>query len=235
MLKIDQVHAGYGPMTILHGVSLIVEPGEIVCLLGANGAGKSTLLRAVSGLLPITQGTAQLREVRLNGLAAEKIVRLGMAHVPEGREIFGGLTVDQNLRLGAYAGRLSAAEQKETRARIYDYFPVLKRKLAMPASALSGGEQQMVAMGRALMSGPDILLLDEPSLGLAPKMMQTIFDVVARLRGLGVPILLVEQNATAALQLADRGYVLEHGRIVATDTADALLRDDVIRKNYLGL
>lgn len=235
MLEVNELYSGYGPMPILHGVSLTVEPGEVVCLLGANGAGKSTLLRTISGLLPTKSGHVRFNGQSLAKLSTERIVRLGLAHVPEGREIFGGLTVEQNLRLGAYSGRLSPAEVRQAREQAYEYFPVVQRKLHAKASALSGGEQQMVAMARALMSGPSMLLLDEPSLGLAPKMIQTVLGVVAKLKKLGVPILLVEQNATAALAVADRGYVIEHGRVVACAPSTQLLADDTIRRNYLGL
>ncbi|MCB5363271.1 ABC transporter ATP-binding protein [Pusillimonas sp. CC-YST705] len=235
MLEISNLHSGYGSMTILHGVSLNVAPGEVVCLLGANGAGKSTLLRTISGLLPMKSGRIHFNGQSLEKHSTEKIVRMGLAHVPEGREIFGGLTVDQNLRLGAYSGRLNSSQIRQAREQAFAYFPVVERKLQSKASALSGGEQQMVAMARALMSGPSMLLLDEPSLGLAPKMIQTVLDVVASLKQLGVPILLVEQNATAALAVADRGYVIEHGRVVADASAAQLLADDTVRRNYLGL
>ena len=235
MLEVNDLYSGYGPMTILHGVNLKIEPGEVVCLLGANGAGKTTLLRTISGLLPTRSGQVRFNGQTLGKTPSEKIVRLGLAHVPEGREIFGGLTVDQNLRLGAYSGRLSNEQIRQTRAQVYEYFPVVERKLQSKASALSGGEQQMVAMARALMSGPSLLLLDEPSLGLAPKMIQTVLDVVVRLKEQGIPVLLVEQNATAALAVADRGYVVEHGRIAASATAKQLLADDTVRRNYLGL
>lgn len=235
MLSVNRLSSGYGPMTIVHDVSLTVGAGEIVCLLGANGAGKTTLLRTISGLIPTQGGEVVFDGERLTGLAPERVVRRGLSQVPEGREIFGALTVDQNLRLGAYARRLSADEAAQTRRTVFAYFPVLERKLHLKASALSGGEQQMVAMGRALMSGPRLLLLDEPSLGLSPMMTQSIFEVVRRLRDTGVPILIVEQNANAALALADRGYVLEHGQVAAADSAVALLGDDTIRKNYLGL
>ena len=222
-------------MNILHDVSLRVDRGEVVCILGTNGAGKSTLLRTISGLLPVRQGEILFDGVSIGGFAAERIVRLGLAHVPEGREIFGALTVGQNLRLGAYAGRLRDRELNERKALVLELFPVLEAKQTWKAASLSGGEQQMVAVGRALMSGPRFLLLDEPSLGLSPRMTMNIFSAIEKLRELDVPVLLVEQNASAALRRSDRAYVLEHGKVAITGVADELLRDDTIRRNYLGL
>ncbi|MCD6675280.1 MAG: ABC transporter ATP-binding protein [Burkholderiaceae bacterium] len=235
MLEIRGLRSGYGPMNILHDVSLRVDRGEVVCILGANGAGKSTLLRTVSGLLPVRQGEILFDGSSIGGQAPERIVRLGLAHVPEGREIFGALTVAQNLRLGAYAGRLRDSERDERKALVFELFPVLEAKQAWKAASLSGGEQQMVAVGRALMSGPRLLLLDEPSLGLSPRMTMNIFAAIGKLRELDVPVLLVEQNASAALRRSDRAYVLEHGKVSITGTADELLRDDAIQRNYLGL
>lgn len=235
MLEIRGLQSGYGPMNILHDVSLRVDRGEVVCILGANGAGKSTLLRTVSGLLPVRQGEILFDGSSIGGQAPERIVRLGLAHVPEGREIFGALTVAQNLRLGAYAGRLRDSERDERKALVFELFPVLEAKQAWKAASLSGGEQQMVAVGRALMSGPRLLLLDEPSLGLSPRMTMNIFAAIGKLRELDVPVLLVEQNASAALRRSDRAYVLEHGKVSITGTADELLRDDAIQRNYLGL
>lgn len=234
MLKINNLVSGYGSMNIIHGVDLTVAKGEIVCLLGANGAGKTTLLRAISGLLPIKQGSAYFNEHNLVGMPPEKIVKLGLSHVPQGRELFDNLTIAQNLRLGAFGMRLNAEELNKTKSLINEIFPVLATKEDYLSSSLSGGEQQMVALARALMAGPNLLLLDEPSLGLAPIITERIFSVIEQLRDLGMSILIVEQNAVSVLKIADRGYILDHGQIVATGDAATLLQDDVIRKNYLG-
>lgn len=235
MLEVRDLKSGYGAMTILHGVTMNVSAGEIVCLLGSNGAGKSTLLRTLSGLLRPKAGSVDFGGRSIGGMAPERIVRLGLGHVAEGRELFGDLTVSQNLRLGAYATRSNAAESGKKRAFIYGLFPVLDKKGDLKASALSGGEQQMLALGRALMGDPRMLLLDEPSLGLAPLLTARIFEVVVELKKLGIPVLIVEQNASAVLEIADRGYVLEHGKVVAHGAAAMLRDDDTIRANYLGL
>lgn len=235
MLEVRGLQSGYGAMTILHGVDLDVRDGEVVCLLGSNGAGKSTLLRTLSGLLTPSEGHITFKGQPIAGFAPEKVVRLGLGHVAEGRELFGDLTVAQNLRLGSYASKMGTRELAETRDFVFGLFPVLHEKSELRASALSGGEQQMLALGRALMGGPRMLLLDEPSLGLAPLMTMRIFEVVRELKKIGVPVLIVEQNASAVLGISDRGYVLEHGKMVAEGPAEDLRRDDVIRANYLGM
>nr|PZN74931.1 MAG: branched-chain amino acid ABC transporter ATP-binding protein [Pseudomonadota bacterium] len=235
MLSATAVCSGYGPLQVLHEVSLEVGPGEIVCLLGANGAGKSTLLRTVSGLLRCRRGDVRLADRSIANLPPDEIVRAGLSHVPEGRQIFGGLNVLQNLMLGAYTRRKAKAELQDDLDGVYQLFPVLRAKAELPAASLSGGEQQMLAIGRALMARPRFLALDEPSLGLAPLMIRTIFRVLQQLRDRGVSILIVEQRASDVLALADRGYIMEHGRITAAAQASELFADDVVRKKYLAL
>jgi branched-chain amino acid transport system ATP-binding protein len=233
LLEAVEVHAAYGWTRVLHGVSFVVEEGGITAILGANGAGKTTTLRAVSGLVA-TQGEIRLAGQRIDGRATEDIARLGVAHVPEGRGTFVQLTVEENLRIGAYARRDTAAIGSDL-DRVYGYFPVLRERRRQIAGTLSGGEQQMLAVGRALMLRPRLLLLDEPSLGLAPLVAREIFRIVRAInRDAGVSVLLVEQNAASALALADHAYLLETGRVVRGGAAETLRRDDAVRRAYLG-
>jgi branched-chain amino acid transport system ATP-binding protein len=234
LLELDRLHVKYGNVEALHGISLSVNQGEIVTILGANGAGKSTTLRAISGLLKPSGG-----EIRLDGRPAQAIpaherVRLGIAQSPEGRRIFGTLTVRENLGLGAFT-RADQAEIAETAAYVYRLFPVLEKRRDQLAGTLSGGEQQMLAIGRALMAKPRVLLLDEPSLGLAPLLVKAIFQTIREInQTTGVTVVLVEQNARAALKLAHRGYVMEVGRIVLEGAALALIEDSKVQNAYLG-
>lgn len=234
ILKVDDVHVFYGSIHAIKGISFEVFQGEIVTLIGANGAGKSTTLNAISGLLPRT-GTVSFFGKRLARFAPYKIVAQGLAQVPEGRRIFLQMSVQENLEMGAYtrraAGAQSLAADLET---VFALFPRLKERRRQVAGTLSGGEQQMLAMGRALMSRPKLLMLDEPSMGLAPLLVEAIFDIIGNLHANGATILLVEQNARMALSIADRGYVLETGRIVATGTGRELLDSPAIKKAYLG-
>jgi branched-chain amino acid transport system ATP-binding protein len=233
LLEAEDLRAQYGWTKVLHGLSFAVESGGITTILGANGAGKTTTLRAVCGMVK-TSGTVRFEGQRIDGKATEDIVRLGIAHAPEGRGTFVGLSVEENLRLGAYARRESAAVAEDF-ARVYQYFPVLAERRRQQAGTLSGGEQQMLAVARALMSRPRLLLLDEPSLGLAPLVVREIFRIVKTInREAGVSVLLVEQNAAIALELADQAYLLETGRVVMSGPAADLKRDDAIRRSYLG-
>jgi branched-chain amino acid transport system ATP-binding protein len=235
MLKVTDLVAAYGAVEALHGVSIEVGKGEIVTLVGANGAGKTTLLRAISGLLVPKSGGIELEGISLVGRPAHTIVARGLAHVPEGRRIFTGLTVRENLDMGAYVvrSRKDAAERLE---RVLALFPRLRERIDQMGGTLSGGEQQMLAIGRAMMGRPRVLLLDEPSLGLAPLLVQEIFREIARInREEGTTILLVEQNANLALATASRGYVLETGRVVLVGKASDLLEDPQVKAAYLGL
>jgi branched-chain amino acid transport system ATP-binding protein len=232
-LTVEALDAGYGRIAVLHGVGLRVGAGEMVAVIGANGAGKTTLLRVVSGLLPAAGGQVLLDGAEVGGLPAERLAALGLAHVPEGRLVFPTLSVADNLALGAYTRRGSSSS--EDREGVLELFPRLAGRLRQPAGTLSGGEQQMLAIGRGLMARPRLLLLDEPSLGLAPMLVAEIFRALARLRDQGdLAILLVEQNARAALQVADRGYVLERGRVAIAGTPRELLADEGVRAAYLG-
>jgi branched-chain amino acid transport system ATP-binding protein len=234
MLEVRNLSVAYGKHQALSGVSLNVGRGEIVAMLGANGAGKTTLLKAVAGLLPAAPGAARTLDGNsLDGLEPRQIVEAGLALVPEGRGIFGELTVRENLALGAYAKRARAAEEKSL-ANVLALFPRLRERFAQAVRTMSGGEQQMVAIGRALMTAPEILLLDEPSLGLAPIMCTELFAALARIRGAGVGILLVEQNARQSLKIADRGYLIESGKIVGAGTGAALREDPAVQRAYLG-
>jgi branched-chain amino acid transport system ATP-binding protein len=219
---------------VLRDVTLDVAPREIVTLIGANGAGKSTLLKSLAGLLRPSAGTVTLDGATVTGVAPEKLVRRGMALVPEGRLLFGPMTVEENLLLGAHTRPRRDPALRADLDRVADLFPVLAERRAQPAATLSGGEQQMLAVGRALMSRPRVLLLDEPSLGLAPKVIAAIFEVLGALRDEGLAILLVEQDAKVALKHADRGYVMRTGEIALTGTGAALLKDDEVRHIYLG-
>ncbi len=232
MLELTDVHTFYGAVEALKGVSLEVKEGEIVTLIGANGAGKTTILMTVCGSPSATRGTVVFEDENITTKHTHQIMRLGLAVVPEGRRIFPGLTVLENLQMGGYFSSKSCLEQDLD--HVFDLFPRLQERRAQRGGTLSGGEQQMLAIGRALMSRPRLLLLDEPSLGLAPIIIGQIFDIIANIRGEGVTVFLVEQNAQRALQLADRGYVLETGRIVMADSGANLLVNDDVRRAYLG-
>ena len=232
MLKVNEINVYYGAIHAIKGVSFEVNGGEVVTLIGANGAGKSTILNTVCGLLRSRTGSIEFLDKNLANVPAHKIVELGMAHVPEGRRIFQQMTVEENLEMGAYTQSRSSVDPNLE--RVYDQFPRLKERRKQVAGTLSGGEQQMLAMGRGLMSNPKLLMLDEPSMGLAPILVEQIFEIIKRLHKAGTTILLVEQNARMALSVADRGYVLETGKIVATGTGEELLRDEAVKKAYLG-
>lgn len=234
MLEVRDLHVHYGAIHALHGVSLRVNAGEIVTLIGCNGAGKSTTLRAVSGLLRPSGGSIFFEERPIHGMPAHEIVRLGVVQSPEGRGIFANLTVDENLDLGSYVRRDRDAVRAD-RERALDLFPRLRERLSQNAGTLSGGEQQMLAMARALMARPRLLLLDEPSLGLAPQIVAVIFRIIREINASGTTILLVEQNAHMALEVAHRAYVLEVGRIAMDGPAAELARSDEVRKAYLGV
>ncbi|MGO4392481.1 ABC transporter ATP-binding protein [Variovorax sp. M-6] len=230
-LEVRGLVAGYGRIEALHGIDLTVGPGQLVALVGANGAGKTTLLRAVSGLIKSSQGSVRLLGRDIGRDSADARVRAGLSQVLEGRQVFGPMSVQDNLLLGSYT---RPARREERMEAMYALFPVLKEKRLLAAGTLSGGQQQMLAIARALMSEPKVLLLDEPSMGLAPLLVREIFGVIARLKAEGIPILLVEQNAHAALSVADVGYVLETGRIALGGPAGELLRDERIKAAYLG-
>ena len=232
MLHVDNIHVYYGSIHAIKGVSFSIDKGEIVTLIGANGAGKSTILKTVSGILKPKTGAITFQGQNMLGVPAHKIVANGLAQCPEGRRIFLQLTVSENLEMGAYTRPI--AEMASSLANVYDHFPRLKERRGQQAGTLSGGEQQMLAMGRALMSRPSLLMLDEPSMGLAPLLVQQIFAIIKELNDAGTTILLVEQNAQMALSIAHRGYVLETGRIVMTASAQELLHDDAVRRAYLG-
>jgi branched-chain amino acid transport system ATP-binding protein len=233
MLTIERLRVAYGPIDAVKGVDLEVRAGEIVALIGANGAGKSTTLMTISGATPASGGTIRFQGDPIHGLAAFEIVRRGIAHVPEGRRIFRRFTVMENLRAGALAHR-DRAEFAVSIDRVFGYFPLLRERRGQLGGTLSGGEQQMLAIGRALMARPTLLLLDEPSLGLAPLMVERIFEIIRAIHGSGTTMLLVEQNAHTALTLADRAYVMETGRIVLHGPAAVLRRDPKVRAAYLG-
>jgi len=233
LLEVRGLHAQYGPTKVLHGMDFAVEEGGITTILGANGAGKTTTLRAVCGMVK-TQGEITLAGTRIDGRATESIVRQGVAHVPDGRGTFVNLSVEENLRLGAYTRRDKAGVAADFE-RVYVYFPRLKERRRQQAGLLSGGEQQMLAVSRALMLRPRLLLLDEPSFGLAPLVVQELFGILSTINREGrVSMLLVEQNATLALKLADHAYLLETGRVVISGSAEAIRSDESIRRSYLG-
>ena len=233
MLRLEEVRSAYGRIEVLHGVSLAVRAGEIVTLVGANGAGKTTLLKAISGVQPIIGGRMWFAGEPLERVRAHARVALGIAQVPEGRQLFTPLSVEDNLKLGAWSRRSAAPDAQLE--RVYALFPMLAELRHLAAGSLSGGQQQMLAVGRALMAGPRLLLLDEPSMGLAPILVDQILEVVCRLKREGITVLLVEQNARAALAVADRGYVIETGRVTAAGSAHELMADDRVRAAYLGL
>ncbi|MBP3728078.1 MAG: ABC transporter ATP-binding protein [Pseudobutyrivibrio sp.] len=233
MLKVENLVVNYGMIQALKGISFEVNEGEVIALIGANGAGKTTTLQTISGMLSPTSGKVLLEGTDITKIPGHKIVSMGLAHVPEGRRVFGGLTVLENLKMGAYT-RSSKTEIAESFERIYGSFPRLKERQNQLAGTLSGGEQQMLAMGRALMSKPRIVLMDEPSMGLSPIYVDEIFNIIEEISKAGTTVLLVEQNAKKALAIADRAYVLETGNIVLSGDADALMNDDSIKKAYLG-
>jgi branched-chain amino acid transport system ATP-binding protein len=233
LLRLDGVEAGYGDLTAISGVSLEVRAGEAVALIGSNGAGKTTTLRTISGLLPLRAGRIEFEGARLDGLRSAEIVARGIAHVPEGRQLFPSLTVRDNLELGARTA--DRARRGDTLERVFILFPRLRERERQLAGTLSGGEQQMCAIGRGLMARPRLLLLDEPSLGLSPVMVKLIFETLQHVNDSGTTIMLVEQNVPRALQLAHRGYVLENGRLVLDGTRTALLASPHIKQAYLGL
>jgi branched-chain amino acid transport system ATP-binding protein len=233
LLSMQDVHAYYGNIRALKGVSLTVDRGEIVTLIGGNGAGKTTTLRTVLGLVRALRGTVTFGGQRIDRVPTHRIARLGIAQSPEGRRIFAPMTVLENLELGAFARSDREAIPKDLE-RVLTLFPRLRDRLTQKGGTLSGGEQQMLAMGRALMAKPEMLLLDEPSMGLSPILVEAIFDIIRDINRLGTTILLVEQNARMALRVANRGYVIQTGRIVLQDAASALLHSDVVRKAYLG-
>lgn len=236
MLRIKNLHTYYGRIQALDNVSLHVRVGEIVCLIGANGAGKTTILNTVSGLIRRAQGEIFFENSKINGLSPEKVVGAGISQVPEGRQIFGPLSVLENLQLGAYL-RFKKKEKMaigQDLERIFQLFPRLRERLTQIAGTLSGGEQQMLAIGRALMARPKLLLLDEPSMGLAPLVVRDIMNTISALRDTGVTILMVEQNARASLRISDRGYVLETGRVVLQGSSEELLNDNDVKRAYLG-
>jgi branched-chain amino acid transport system ATP-binding protein len=233
VLELHALRAAYGPIEALRGVDLEVRAGELVCLLGANGAGKSSTLRAISGLVRPTGGRIVLDGRPIAGLPPAEILAAGIAHCPEGRRVFPYLTVEENLAMGAYVRRDRGAIAADM-DRVCTHFPILGERRRQPAGTLSGGEQQMLAIGRALMARPRLILFDEPSLGLAPTVVETTFGIIADIRRQGTTVLMVEQNAYLALQMADRGYVMENGRIVLSGAASNLLSDDHVRRAYLG-
>ena len=232
MLKVDDLNVYYGSIHAIKGISFEVKSGEIVTLIGANGAGKSTTLNTIGGLLKAKSGTIEFEGRNIGGTPAHKVVKEGMALCPEGRRIFQQLTVKENLEMGAFTR--NKAEADETIEQVYEQFPRLKERVKQVAGTLSGGEQQMLAMGRALMSKPKLMMLDEPSMGLAPILVDQIFDIIVNLNKAGTTILLVEQNAQMALSIANRAYVLETGKIVNHGTGEELLHDDSVRQAYLG-
>jgi branched-chain amino acid transport system ATP-binding protein len=234
LLELRDVHTYYGAIHALKGVTLSVNDGEIVTLIGSNGAGKSTTLRSINGLNHPRNGTIVFQGVDITHRPAHEIVKMGIAHSPEGRHVFTRMSVLENLEMGAYQRQKGTPEYKQDLERVYTLFPRLKERESQKAGTLSGGEQQMLAMGRALMARPKLLLLDEPSMGLAPLFVERIFEIVIEINKQGTPVLLVEQNAMMALDAADRGYVLETGRIVLADRADALKTNEQVRKTYLG-
>jgi branched-chain amino acid transport system ATP-binding protein len=233
LLELNDVHTYYGAIHALRGVSMKVEEGEIVTLIGSNGAGKSTTLRTISGLLRPREGEIKLRDERIDGRRPHEIVALGICQSPEGRRVFARMSVHENLEMGAFLRRERSGIAADFE-RVYGLFPRLKERTAQRAGTLSGGEQQMLAIGRALMASPRVLLLDEPSMGLAPILVEQIFEIIRTINKSGTTVLLVEQNALMALGIANRGYILQTGEIVLTDSADKLRQNPAVRKAYLG-
>lgn len=233
MLEIDNLHAGYRRLEILHGLNLAVDRHEIVSLIGANGAGKTTTLRALSGMVSTSGGTIMLDGNAIHGMRADRIVRAGLVHVAQDRALFGSLTVADNLEMGAYTQKRSGV--KESLGQVYALFPILAERREQRADTMSGGQQQMLAIGRAMMSKPRVLTLDEPSVGLAPKLAAQVLDAIVRIRDSGVTVLIVEQNAAQALAISDRAYVIESGSIVLTGTGSELAHDERVKAAYLGI
>ena len=234
LLSLEGLQVAYGGIQAVKGIDLVVGKGELVALIGANGAGKTTTLKGVTGLQPVSGGSVRYDGEDVTGMRAFELVRRGLAMVPEGRGVFGGLTIEENLAMGAYI-RTDKPGVRADVERVFTLFPRLKERRRQPAGTLSGGEQQMLAMGRALMSRPRVLLLDEPSMGLAPLMVQKVFETVLAVSGEGVTILLIEQNAKLALEVSHRGYVMESGEITLQGDSKALLHDDKVRAAYLGV
>jgi branched-chain amino acid transport system ATP-binding protein len=234
LLELEDVHVHYGKVEALKGISASVEEGEIVSLIGANGAGKTTTLKTVSGLRPVTSGRIRFAGEDITGQSPHKLVRKGLCQAPEGRGIFPGMSVRENLEMGTYARGRKGGATADDLDRVLTLFPRLRERTTQPGGTLSGGEQQMLAIGRALMARPKVLLLDEPSMGLAPKLVAQIFEIISEINGQGTTILLVEQNAAQALQRAHRAYVLETGKVVMSGSAADLLHDDAVKAAYLG-
>ncbi len=233
MLVIDDIVVHYGVIEAIKGITFEVNKGEVVSLIGANGAGKTTILNTISGLIPATSGTISYKDKPITKASTREIVSSGISQVPEGRRVFSGMSVKENLEMGAFLRKDRAHVQKDLE-RIYKSFPILKERLTQDAATLSGGEQQMLAMGRALLSDPELLLLDEPSMGLAPLFIREIFNIIEEINQRGTTILLVEQNAKVALEISDRGYVMETGKLVAAGPAQALLDSKEVQRAYLG-
>lgn len=233
MLKVDGLESGYGGLTILQGLAMEIHEGEIVALIGANGAGKTTALNTISGLVSRTAGTIVFEGESITDLQPHEIVRRGIVQVPEGRELFGSLSVGENLRMGATT--LPRDRYAETLAEVHEIFPILSDRANQYASTMSGGQQQMLAIGRALMARPRLLMMDEPSLGLAPKLVMQVFETVERVRRAGLTVLIVEQNAARTLEISDRAYVLETGEVALTGTGQELLDDERVQRAYLGM
>lgn len=232
MLELQQVSSGYGPAKVLHGISLKVEKGEVVCLLGSNGAGKTTTLSTILGILKPTTGSIVFKGAAIEGRSTTDIVRNGIAIVPEGRRVFGPMTVEENLQIGASVSK-DQIQTEETMQMVLDLFPILRERSGQLSGTLSGGQQQMLAIGRALMTRPDLILMDEPSMGLSPLMCDEVFDIIVRIRDRGLSVLLVEQNAYAALDVASRGYVIESGEIVLEGNSKDLRAANLIKDAYL--
>ena len=234
MLSVSNISAGYGGVPALHGISLQIEKGEIVTIIGSNGAGKSTIARTLTGLVKPTAGTITFDGASIGNLETHEIVALGLIHVPEGRHVFDKLTVTENLLLGAYTLQ-SEAEKQERLDYIHDMFPILKERHRQKAGSLSGGQQQMLAIGRGLMANPKLLILDEPSLGLMPKLVEELFETIDAICRTGVTMLLIEQKVLEALEMCHRGYVIQNGRIVAEGQGSELVESEMVRKAYLGM
>ena len=233
LLELSGVDVAYGDLPALRGVDLVIEAGETVSVVGANGAGKTTMLRTISGLLRPRRGEVRFDGERIDRLPCHRVVERGVVHVPEGRKVFPSLAVRENLELGSYP-RAAKARRADSLERVFTLFPRLRERMSQAAGTLSGGEQQMLAMGRALMARPKMICMDEPSMGLSPLLVQTVFDTIQEIRKQGVTVFVVEQNAFMALNIADRGYVLQQGRIVLADAAKNLLTNDLVRRAYLG-